>query len=111
MEKEFTVSPEEFYESLQEDDRTHIISALKELRETDKKSCELTCRLKHTSEYGLKGWIYLQVYKLEQKEGGGTNALQGTVTSLEPAVPQEAAAQETVASQAPAVSKETKCAD
>ncbi|WP_318709375.1 chemotaxis protein CheB [Candidatus Acetatifactor stercoripullorum] len=111
VEKEFTVSPEEFYESLQEDDRTHIISALKELRETDKKSCELTCRLKHTSEYGLKGWIYLQVYKLEQKEGGGTNALQGTVTSLEPAVPQEAAAQETVASQAPAVSKETKSAD
>ena len=83
VEKEFKVSPEEFYEALHEDDRTHIMSALKELRDTEKKNCELTCRLAAPGEFGLTGWMYLQVYKLNQKEGGGMNVLQGTVTSLE----------------------------
>lgn len=83
VEKEFTIRPEEFHEMLHPDDQLHVISALKELQETDKKSCELTCRLKSTSELGLKGWLYLEIYKLEPKDGNEANALQGTVTSLE----------------------------
>ena len=85
VEKEFTIRPEEFWEMLHPDDQLHITSALRELRETDKKSCELTCRLKSTSEFGLKGWLYLEIYKLEPKDGNDANTLQGTVTSLETA--------------------------
>ena len=81
--KEFTIRPEEFHETLHPDDRLHVISALRELQETDKKSCELTCRLKSTGEFGLKGWMYLEIYKLEPKDGSEANTLQGTVTSLE----------------------------
>ena len=83
LEKEVPIRPEELHAMLHPDDQQYVISALKEHQETDKKSCELTCRLKSTSELGLKGWLYLEIYKLEPKDGNEANALQGTVTSLE----------------------------
>ena len=69
-EQEFTVMPEMFYESIHEDDRGHIESAIKELKSENKKSCELTCRMTDNHILGESGWIYIQIYKIEQEEHG-----------------------------------------
>lgn len=81
-ERQFTVTPEDFYQSIHPDDRKHIESAISELKETDRKQCELTCRIDDKEIYGEPCWIYMQIYKIEKEENGGIEVLQGTVNRL-----------------------------
>lgn len=81
-ERQFTIAPEEFYQSIHPDDRKHIESAILELKETDRKQCELTCRVDDKKIYGEPCWIYMQIYKIEKEENGGIEVLQGTVNRL-----------------------------
>ena len=78
-ERQFMVTPEDFYQSIHPDDRKHIESAISELKETDRKQCELTCRIDDKEIYGEPCWIYMQIYKIEKEENGGIEVLQGTV--------------------------------
>ncbi len=79
---EFTVMPDKFYASIHEDDRKHIESAITELKSTNKKSCELTFRVTDNNIFGEAGWMYIQIYKIEQGESGDIQLLQGTVNTL-----------------------------
>lgn len=81
-ERQFMVTPEDFYQSIHPDDRKHIESAISELKETDRKQCELTCRIDDKEIYGEPCWIYMQIYKIEKEENGGIEVLQGTVNRL-----------------------------
>ena len=81
-ERQFMVTPEDFYQSIHLDDRKHIESAISELKETDRKQCELTCRIDDKEIYGEPCWIYMQIYKIEKEENGGIEVLLGTVNRL-----------------------------
>ncbi len=81
-ERQFKVTPQDFYQSIHSDDRRHIESAISELKETDRKQCELTCRIEDKETDGEQCWIYVQIYKIEKEENGGIEVLQGTVNKL-----------------------------
>lgn len=82
-EKEIVITPEEFFSRLHPDDERHIRSALREMMETERKSCELTCRFQEQILGMETGWMYIQVYKIEQGELSEVRVLQGGATSLE----------------------------
>ena len=82
QEKQLEVKPEEFYQTIHPDDRKHIESAVNELKTTEIKQCELTCRVDNRCIYNEPCWIYMQIYKIEKEENGGIEVLQGTVNRL-----------------------------